>query len=77
MPSPKNYTRKQGRESSKVPYFWESDNHPGNVTVRRIGNVDGKLYEINTVYADSLGPFTNKENARKRAVRWMRNHPNP
>lgn len=77
MPSPKNYTRKQDRENPKVPYFWESDTHYGNVTVQRFRAGDGTLYRINTVHADELGPFTSKESARKRAVKWMRRHPNP
>lgn len=75
--SPKNYDKVETRHDD-TPHKWEHRNQDITVTVTKAGR-DRWMVEAYRGMSriDSSSPVSNKDKARRFAVNWMRDNPNP
>ena len=72
MASPKNYERRKDQEGGRIPFMWQNQINYNNVMVIR--NLAG-TYDVEYSERELETDFTNKQDARKWAVKWMENNP--
>jgi len=84
MASPKNWSRDAEAEFRKVPYVWNHiDSSLRLVIFKAPRSYWLELYDNAMPRANGDGPVeviaegSNKEDVRKLAIKWMRNHPKP
>lgn len=90
MASPKNWKRWKSEETGDTVFMWKNTKKTGNSMVDQARTIavgvhkkeSGPGYRIDLIRSSAksgqkIGESMNKEKARKKAVRWMRNHPNP
>lgn len=79
MASPKNWKRVKSKESKSKPFYWKNRERDAWIWVEDISRGKGPAYSVKLggmtgTSQGSLNIYSNKEDARKRAVRWMRKH---
>lgn len=90
MASPKNWQRWKEKENRSTPYVWVNTSWYDDHNMKRIEVIENlkgnksKGYAVRIrgnpdkgTKAKIMDGYSNKQDARKKAVKWMEKHPNP